>query len=179
MGTCKQHARWLALLAAILHNPVQAAPATTPNMYFHGALVTEPCTLKPGDEAIELKFGPVTDKYLYKNQRTLGLPIKLHLQDCDISQDNAVKVLFSGTESLTLPGFLALNGNTEGFAIGLERPDGRPLLLNKQSQAWSLSKNETVISLDAFLQIEPDALAKRKISRGEFEAMMFFKLEYE
>lgn len=179
MGTCKQHTRWLTLLAVILSNPVLAEPSKTPNMYFHGALVTEPCTLKPGDEAIELQFGLVTDKYLYKNQRTLGRPIKLHLQDCDISQDIAVKVLFSGAESLTLPGFLALNGSTQGFAIGLEQPDGRAILLNKQSEAWKSSKTETVISLNAFLQIEPDALVHRNITRGEFEAMMVFKLEYE
>ena len=179
MDTCKQHTRWLTLLALILSNPVQADLGNAPNMYFHGALITEPCTLKPGDEAIELQFGPVTDKYLYKNKRTLGLPIELHLLDCDISQDSAVKVFFSGTENLALPGYLALSGSTQGFAIGLERPDGQPVMLNKQRPAWNLSKNETVISLNAFLQIEPDALVERNISRGEFEAMMLFGLEYE
>jgi type 1 fimbria pilin len=148
-------------------------------MYFHGALVSEPCTLKPGDEAIELQFGPITDKYLYKNNRTRGLPIELHLQDCDISQDSTVKALFSGTESIKLPGFLALNGNTRGFAIGLEYTDGHPITLNKQTQAWKLSKSGTIISLKAFLQIEPDMLPEQNITRGEFEGMMLFTLLYE
>lgn len=179
MGNCKQRAKWLALLPIILVSQALAAPANAPNMTFHGALVTEPCTLRPGDEAIELQFGPVADKYLYKNKRTLGKPIELHLQACDLSHDSTVKVLFSGPENTQLPGFLALSGGARGFAIGLERPDGRPVLLNTLSQAWSLSRNETVISLNAFLQTEPDAHVQRTITLGEFEAMMMFTLEYE
>ncbi|MDD1135706.1 fimbrial protein [Pseudomonas shahriarae] len=179
MGNCKRRARWLTLLPIIMANPVSAAPGNTPNMSFHGALVAEPCTLRPGDEAIELQFGTVVDKYLYKNQRTLGKLIELHLQECDVSQDSTVKLLFSGPENPELPGFLAVSGSTRGFAIGLERADGQPVLLNKQTKAWNLSKNETVISLKAFLQAEPDALDKQSITRGEFDAMMMFTLEYE
>ncbi|VTP83608.1 fimbrial subunit [Proteus vulgaris] len=40
------------------------------NMYFHGILVDEPCTIKPGDETVELDFGNIPDKNLYAYQRT-------------------------------------------------------------------------------------------------------------
>lgn len=179
MGIYIQSGKWLVMTALVFSYTALAEPAKTPNLYLHGALVNEPCTLRPGDEAVELKFGMVADKYLYKNQRTLGQPFELHLQACDISQDSTVKVLFSGVESPGLPGFLALSGNTRGFAIGLELPDGQAVALNKQSAAWNLREGETVISLKAFLHIEPDAVAERSITRGEFEAAMMFTLEYE
>lgn len=40
------------------------------NMYFHGILVDEPCTIKPGDETVELDFGNIPDKNC--------MPIKEH-----------------------------------------------------------------------------------------------------
>lgn len=179
MGIYIQSGKWLVLTALMFSHTALAEPAKAPNLYLHGALVNEPCTLRPGDEAVELKFGMVADKYLYKNQRTLGQPFELHLQACDISQDSTVKVVFSGVESLGLPGFLALSDNTRGVAIGLELPAGQAIEINKQSAAWSLKEGETVISLKAFLHIEPEALAKRSITRGEFDATLMFTLEYE
>ncbi|MHC8339465.1 fimbrial protein [Pseudomonas sp. HLT2-19-2] len=179
MGTYMHYGKWMVLLTAMITHATLAEPAKTPNLYLHGALVNEPCTLRPGDEAVELQFGVVADKYLYKNQRTLGQLFELHLQSCDISQDSTVKVQFSGVESAELPGFLALSGDTRGFAIGLERPGGQAIALNKPSQLWNLKEGETVISLKAFLQIEPEALAAQSIARGEFTATMMFTLEYE
>lgn len=35
------------------------------NLYFHGILVDEPCTIKPGDETVVLDFGNIPDKNLY------------------------------------------------------------------------------------------------------------------
>ena len=32
------------------------------NLYFHGILVDEPCTIKPGDETVVLDFGNIPDK---------------------------------------------------------------------------------------------------------------------
>ena len=61
-----------------------SAPAA-PNMSFRGALVAEACTLRPGDEDIPLQLWDTSSKYLYLNTRTIGKPIAIHLEGCDVS----------------------------------------------------------------------------------------------
>ncbi|EKN6076319.1 type 1 fimbrial protein, partial [Yersinia enterocolitica] len=58
------------ILSILILNVFGAVPVlAADNMRFHGALVAEPCTIRPGDDAISLNFGTVVDKYLYSNQR--------------------------------------------------------------------------------------------------------------
>lgn len=73
------------------------------NMYFHGALVAEPCVIPPGKEVLQLDFGTIVDKYLYMSQRTPGMPLVIQLAECDLSLGKTVLLTFSGSESLGLP----------------------------------------------------------------------------
>lgn len=173
--------RWRYILAILILNIIWV-PSTwaVDNMRFHGALVAEPCTIRPGDEAIILNFGTVVDKYLYSNQRTLGKQFQIHLVDCDITLGTTAKIMFTGNDSVNLPGLLAVNGssNNMGVAIGLETPTGKPLPLNQSSDEILLSAGGNVITLKAYVQGEPDAIAQRTIQRGEFNAVATFSLEY-
>ncbi|HID9655684.1 TPA: fimbrial protein [Serratia marcescens] len=165
-----------SLLAGLATMPVAAN-----NMILHGALVAEPCTLAPGDESVKLEFGTVIDKYLYQNQRTLGKRFQLRLQDCDTSLGTSLQISFSGPISQALPGLLALEAGSQaqGVAIGFETPQGAPLVLNEWSPNYPLSKDNNVIALQAFIRAEPDAIANRKITLGEFTAAATFSLRYE
>lgn len=150
------------------------------NVVMRGALVTEPCVIAPGDETIELDFGSIVDKYLYLNQRTHGQEFKLHLSECDMSLGDTVDIIFSGIESIKLPGLLAVNNDSTatGIAIGFETLDGKSLPLNKAVGNYILHEGENVISLKAFVKGEPSALNARTIKKGAFNARTFFVLEY-
>ncbi|CNE76312.1 fimbrial protein [Yersinia frederiksenii] len=148
------------------------------NMRFHGALVAEPCTIRPGDEAISLNFGTVVDKYLYSNQRTLGKQFQIHLVDCDISLGTTANIMFTGNDSVKLPGLLAVDGNDVGIAIGLETMAGKALPLNQSSDDIPLDTGSNIITLKAYVRGEPDAIAQRTIKRGEFNAVATFNLQY-
>ncbi|BBO61007.1 TPA: fimbrial protein [Serratia marcescens] len=167
----------LALVAGMAAGSVMAAD----NMLFHGALVAEPCTLKPGDEDIRLDFGTVIDKYLYANGRTPTKPFTLTLQDCDLSLGQTVKITFSGNKSLELPDLLALDGGSQasGIALGLETAEGKPVALNKPSQEMTLASGSTSLALQVYVQGEPTALAQKSIGLGAFSAVATFGLEYE
>lgn len=167
----------LALVAGMAAGSVMAAD----NMLFHGALVAEPCTLKPGDEDIRLDFGTVIDKYLYANGRTTTKPFTLTLQDCDLSLGQTVKITFSGNKSLELPDLLALDGGSQasGIALGLETAEGKPVALNKPSQEMTLASGSTSLALQVYVQGEPTALAQKSIGLGAFSAVATFGLEYE
>lgn len=160
-----------------------APAATTPevSVLYRGSLVAEPCTLLPEDENILLDFGTVIDKYLYLNGRTNSKPFQLHLIDCDTSLGKMVKMTFSGTESLPLPGLLALDAGSEakGIAIGLETQDGQALPLNQQSRGQEITNGNNVITLKAYVKGEPDAITNKTIERGIFTAVATFALEYE
>lgn len=166
-------------LAALLLCSSSAMAAE--NMRLHGALVAEPCVIPPGDETVELDFDTVINKYLYMNTRTPGQAFELHLAQCDLSLGKTVKVTFSGTESAALPGLLALNGASQasGIAIGMETLQGEPLPINQSGKAQTLVSGANILTAQAYVKGEPEALAQKAIERGPFSAVATFSLEYE
>lgn len=148
------------------------------NMRFHGALVAEPCSIRPGDEAITIMFDTIIDKYIYSRQRTIGKPFNIHLIDCDITLSNIVKVRFTGDNNLKLPGLLAVSDPYMGIGIGIETLNGDLLPLNKFSDDKILNTGNNTISLQAYVQGEPDAISQRLIKRGEFNAVATFNFQY-
>ncbi|RLM04388.1 exotoxin [Gibbsiella quercinecans] len=178
----KKKPQGVALLAAmLLAASGHAAAANGENMYFHGTLVAEPCVIPPGEEEIALDFGTIVDKYLYLNTRTLSRPFTLHLTECDTSLGNTVTVTFSGTENSHLPGLLAIDSGSaaSGIAVGLETQDGQALQLNKATSKYQLTDGSNTISLQAYVQGEPDAITNKTIGRGTFSAVATFSLAYE
>ncbi|WP_255252529.1 fimbrial protein [Enterobacter sp. CC120223-11] len=165
-------------MLAISSLPTQA---TINNVHLYGALVAEPCVILPGDEEIQLDFGTIMDKYLYKYTRTQGLGFDIRLSECDISLGKTVKVKFTGSENTQLPGLLALDGssNVSGIAIGLETPSAQQLPINKKSDAFPLLNGNSSIALKAYVQGEPQAIIDHNIGRGTFTATAIFNLEYE
>lgn len=151
------------------------------NMYFHGALVAEPCVIPPGKEILQLDFGTIVDKYLYINQRTPGIPLVIQLAECDLSLGRTVSLTFSGSESLGLPGLLLPEAGSQasGIAVGLETPQGQPLPLNSASAKYPLRAGNNEVQLRAFIQGEPLAIAEKSIVRGSFSAVATFILAYE
>lgn len=151
------------------------------NVRLHGALVAEPCVIAPGDENVRLDFGTVIDKYLYANERTHGQAFDIRLGECDLSLGKTVKVTFSGTENLRLKGLLAIDGGSKasGIAIGMETQGGQPLPLNKAGEGYRLVAGNNTLTVLAYVQGEPEAIAQRRIVRGPFSAIATFRLEYE
>lgn len=159
----------------------QAADKADNNVHLYGALVAEPCVIPPGEEEIQLDFGTIVDKYLYLNTRTQGQPFEIHLTECDVTLGKTVKVTFLGAESSQLPGLLALDGGSEatGIAIGLETQMAKPLPINQASDNVELQDGNSTISLKAYVQGEPQAIADHNIGRGVMRATATFSLEYE
>ncbi len=156
-----------------------AQAATTDNLRFDGTLVAEPCELDPKTTDISLDFGTVVDKYLYLNTRTQSKPITLRLLECDLSLGNMVSLTFKGTESVALPGLLALTqGTASGIAIGMERPDGTALPINKATPLQALTAGTNTLTLMNYVQGEPTALKDHGIVVGDFTAIATFALDY-
>lgn len=170
----------LSLLGSVL---IFSPQALSERVDFDGTLVEDACEVYPGDENIELDFGTVIDKYLYLNTRTHSQPFTIRLINCDLVLGREVQVTFTGTESMALPGLLALNTGSQasGIAIGLETEAGSPIKLNKLKDYVQQLRagNGNNLNLKAYVQGEPNALLTKTIGRGEFTAVSTFTLEYE
>lgn len=165
----------LALLAAI---NVNEARALDNNLHFSGSLVSEPCNLDPQTSDITVDFSSVVEKYLYQNTRTQGMPFVVNLTDCDISLGNKVTMTFKGTENSALPGLLAVTGTAKGIAIGMETPEGTALPFNQPTPEYAITTGNNQITLQAYVQGEPVAIAQKTITPGDFSATATFELAY-
>ncbi|CAM4142588.1 fimbrial protein [Serratia nematodiphila] len=173
----KKTALAMALLC-MSHTGWGAPPTVAVN--YRGELVAEPCVIPPGEENIELDFGTVIDKYLYLNQRTAGKEFSIQLTECDLSLGETVSVSFSGTESVALPGLLAISsGGASGIAIGLENVSGELLPLNQPSGKLRLQEGSNRITLKAYVRGEPEAINSKSIGRGQFTAVSTLSLNYD
>lgn len=157
------------------------AMAEEDNLYFSGSLVNEPCVLAAEDAQVELDFKSVVNKELYLNGRTLGRPITLRLQNCQLGTGKSkVSIMFSGPESVDPPGLLVLqSADVTGVLVGLETTDGKALVLNKIHDMGGLVKGDNSISFNAYLKGEPQALVDRSIGVGVFSAILRFVVDYE
>ncbi|EKS6736003.1 fimbrial protein [Enterobacter ludwigii] len=171
----------LLMTGGVVMNAASGAAPPEINVKYTGNLVAEPCIIEPGQEYIVLDFANIIDKYLYINTRTLSKPFEIRLAECDLSIGKVVSVTFRGTESEALPGLLAVDSVSEarGIAIGLETPDSKPLAINTESDKYTLQSGNNLISLKAYIQGEPAAIANKTITRGPFSAIATFSLEYK
>ncbi|WP_449544880.1 fimbrial protein [Lelliottia amnigena] len=165
----------LVLMAGI---NVDEAQALDNNLHFSGTLVSEPCNLDPQTSDITVDFSSVVEKYLYQNTRTLGVPLVVNLTDCDISLGNKVTMIFKGTESSVLPGLLATTGSAKGIAIGMETPDGTKLPFNQPTPEYAIATGSNQLTLKAYVQGEPVAIAQQNITPGDISATATFELAY-
>lgn len=172
--------RYRCALSLLLAGLSGACLAETVN--FDGTLIEDACEIYPGDEAVELDFGTVVDKYLYLNTRTHSQPFTLRLINCDLALGREVKVTFSGMASTALPGYLAFDSSSmaKGAAVGLESGTGELLAINSGNYTQRLlAGNNNTLNLKAFVQGEPLALQNKSIQLGAFTATANFTLEYE
>lgn len=174
-GSCMTAALIGALLTVSLFSPAQAGEN---NLNFSGALVSEPCDLDPQSQEISVDFGEVAKKYLYVNTRTNSKAFVIHLTNCDITLGSSVLVTFVGTESTALPGLLAVDTPMTGVAVGLEYPDGTPLLFNQASSGLPLVAGNNDLTFGAYIEGEPDAITNESIVSGSLAATAIFEMSY-
>lgn len=170
--------RWVSVLLGGMFLTSTAWSAD--NMRLHGALVFEACNIQAGDENQDISLGMTPDRYFYLHQRTQGRVVNIHLVNCDATVASNVTATFTGTENAALPGLLAFDaGSTAaGVAVGLETQGGRFLPLNVAGDKTPLNNGSNIITVSAYLQGEPGALANQSITRGAFTATTTFLLDY-
>lgn len=171
----------LIMICTLTFFSIIAIASDTNNVGFKGMLVSRPCQLETGSENLEVNFGETAEKYFYTNIRTAGKSLVIKLVKCDVNTQKSVRVKFTGQESNQLPGLLIVTDKTisTGLAIGIETDDGTAIAINKSGPLKEINMVENAIHVKAYLQGEPEAVTKRKVTLGEFTVSAGFELEYE
>ncbi|HAV1840558.1 TPA: type 1 fimbrial protein [Enterobacter hormaechei subsp. steigerwaltii] len=174
-----------AILGGILVILMPAfASAAESSIGFKGTLVEDPCTIAPGPdgESVEVNFGNVPDKNLYRMAEGHSWKEKFHilLQDCDLSLGTKVKVTFTGPEDSEQPGLLALSNKSGArhVAVAITKFDGTLIPLNKQTDGYILSKGTTELVFAAYLSSPQSAIRNHTIGLGTIDATATYILEY-
>lgn len=153
------------------------------DLQFKGNLIYDACTVNITDEALQVIMHTRSPADFYDDPRGPAKAFQIHLEDCDTSIADSVKVSFIGSESAELDGYLAINGESgsKGIAIGIENVMGTLIKLNDTAVVHQvvLNQGNTVIDLRAFLQAEPSALTNQSIALGSYSSTVTFMLDYQ
>ncbi|WP_337039479.1 fimbrial protein [Serratia marcescens] len=156
----------------------QSALALDENIYLHGTLVEEPCSLSMTSVRQTVKLGNVIKNTLYLHQRTHSYPFTLVLEECDISLGTIVEIGFNGVADELQPDRLAVSGTAKGIAIGLETAEGKPLILNKTIERYGLNDGRRVLAFAAYVSAPASVIENQGIVEGDFSASATFTLNY-
>ncbi|QSR45190.1 type 1 fimbrial protein [Aeromonas dhakensis] len=174
----KPHLLLLSLSGLFMASLPALAGSDTLRLIITAEVVSQPCSLRPGDETIQVDFGGVVNKALLRDQRTPSKVFQLHLEECDPAVAGSVKVTFTGLGAAENSSLLALAGDStaKGIAIGLEQ-GGQPLPLNQPSRARVLASGTNVLDFGAYVQLLP--LGRAGLTPGSFNATANFTLDYD
>ncbi|HCM62792.1 MAG TPA: type 1 fimbrial protein [Morganella sp. (in: Bacteria)] len=158
---------------------IPAANATD-NLRVTGELYNDPCTLLPENKELLVDFSDVSLPDLYDGIE-VSKSFSLILSECDISDLNRFKIKFTGTASVDMKEYLALDASSDadGFAIGIKTESASVIPLNQFSNAINIAGNgENKIRFIAFLKVAPKALTNKTIEYGAFNATAFLTIDY-
>lgn len=151
------------------------------NIKITGRYISSACTLMPGSENIDVEFGTIIDKYLYRNVKSSPESFVISLTDCKPEVADSVKIQFTGTENTALPGYLAINseGGASGIGIAILDNEKKLLPINTAFSEHKIENTEMDIKFYTFIEAEPEAIKHHNIGRGEFIASATFMLSYD
>lgn len=174
----KPHLLLLSLSGLFMASLPAQADSDTLLLIITAEVVSQPCSLRPGDETIQVDFGGIVNKALLRDQRTPSKAFQLHLEECDPAIAGSVKVTFAGQGAAENSSLLALAGDSaaKGIAIGLEQ-GGQPLPLNQASRAQVLASGSNVLDFGAYVQLLPSGQAS--LTPGAFNATANFTIDYD
>lgn len=146
-----------------------------------GRYISSACTLMPESENIDVEFGAIIDKYLYRNVKSPFESFVIKLTDCKPEVADSVKIQFNGPENTVLPGYLAINGTggASGIGVGILDSEKQLLPVNTAIAEHKIENTDLEIRFYTFIEVEPDAIKNNSIGRGEFTAVATFMLSYD
>ncbi|MGN7510475.1 fimbrial protein [Aeromonas salmonicida] len=136
-----------------------------------GKVVSAPCSLRPGDEYINIDMENVLGEYLKKNGRSEVKKFAIHLEKCSLDVAKTVNITFSGQNSGSYEFPVSNTSEAQGIYIGLEGPNGVSIRSNSPFK-YPLSQGNTDLNFFTYIGVNG------QVRVGIFSATINFKLDY-
>lgn len=150
------------------------------NISVEGLLVISTCDVLTGDENYIVDFSDVNVSDIYANKQNLAKEFTVIAKDCNPGSN--LRITFTGEENDSLPGFIKVNGEAKGIAVGLSMNgiDGFPVKINNHANyLGEINGDEVLFKCAAYIQGEPKAIKEKSIFAGDFTATANFTLSYD
>lgn len=143
---------------------------------FTGSIISAPCTVTPETIDQTVEMGQISNKALDNGGKSRARPFNIILEDCVLTDlsDKTVGITFTGPESTTLPGYLAMVGDASGAAIGITNSDGKNIALGTSSSI-KVQNGDNILSFAAYLQ----GNSSIAVVPGTFNSVANFTLSYK
>jgi len=166
------------IIACIFISVSHSVEASDENIYLHGILVEEPCSVSLHSSDQTVRLGNIIKNMLYLHKRTQSFPFSIILEECDTTIGSLVEITFNGEPDEAQPNMLAVEGTAKGISIGLENFSGTPIILNKTIERYTLNEGQMVLRFFAYVSAANSVIEKKEIVEGNFTASMTFALNY-
>lgn len=142
-----------------------------------GLLREEPCAVMT--ENIEVNFGTVTNKDLFRNNNELR-DFQIEIANCGSATLKSIGVKFYGnaSENNTL---LNLNESStaSGFGVKILNDYGEIMTFGQTQKVQQFEQGRNVLNFTGMLQILKDTTSVDYITVGAFSATATFEVEYQ
>ncbi|EDT7315848.1 type 1 fimbrial protein [Salmonella enterica subsp. enterica] len=147
---------------------------------FRGSIIDSPCSITPDTIDQVVPMGEISTKALENGKQTSLKYFDIKLEDCDVASltDKTVTATFTGTETQSQAGFLALSGSASGAAIGITNQDGTNIPLGTASPVMQVTEGNNTLHFAAFLKGD-GASAVVAVVPGDFNSVAKFVLAYQ
>ena len=168
------------MLAAVMTlgtiSMANAANQGNGSVTFTGSITDAPCSIEPGSLDQTVKLGDIASVQLKKGGKSTPQDILIKLVGCDVSTAKNVTTTFTGAESETTPGLLAMKGSARGASIAINDVDGKLLPLGEKSKPQEVEDGQVTLRFSAYLQGDS---ASESVTPGEFSSVADFTLAYQ
>lgn len=156
------------------------------NIQFQGRLIKGTCTIRAGDEAQTIDFGPIGVKQLYRDGRTPAKLFSIHLDNCEEGQ-HSLFLTSNGLGSNEVTGGLMLDPSSQASGVvialfmdllGAAVP---PIALVGPNGVYDFAFGDlppTPIKVISYIQALPSALNSHTVEPGSFTATWRFTASY-
>lgn len=142
-----------------------------------GLLREQPCAVMT--ENVEVNFGSVTNKDLFKNNHELR-DFQIELANCGSATLKSIAVKFNGnaSENNTL---LNLNASSaaSGFGVKILNDYGEVMTFGETQKVQAFEQGRNVLNFTGMLQLSKDTTSVHDIAVGAFTATATFEVEYQ
>lgn len=144
---------------------------------FKGSIIDAPCSIEPESADQTVQLGAIASAQLKNGGKSTPQDFLIKLVGCNVATAKTLTTTFTGAESATAPGLLAMKGSARGASIAINDVDGKLLPLTKASKAVKIENGQTTLRFSAHLQ--GDGTKDAVITPGEFKSVADFTLAYQ